>query len=299
MRVIVLGIDGLDADLVLRWRLKAFMQQYYGTHDVRVAVKPGDPLYTPLIWASFLLGKPAYEYGFTHEEIVKRRDLTAYRKFGPLYSLRLKIFGKRSLHLRKIMMKLGLYDRESVVKKFHEVEALPEEALRDTFPEIAKREGFKVWAEEFPSYNEVKFAEWRARASEYLGLSLREKLKALDERTDYSIKLLDRAINAAQDHDLILYYTSVIDWANHKLYRPKSLTLMTFLASYYKKFEKLISKAERKLKKSAILIVSDHGYDPRVQEHSSKGFWSLNIKPPITPKTILDFKGLILELLRC
>ncbi|RLI39427.1 hypothetical protein DRO64_10530 [Candidatus Bathyarchaeota archaeon] len=297
MRVIVLGIDGLDADLVLRWRLKAFMQQYYGTHDVRVAVKPGDPLYTPLIWAAFLLGKPAYLYGFDHKLIAMRRARIGYGFPEIFYKIRIKLFGTRKLGIRPLLLKLKLYDIKKIVAKAYEIEALPREALKDTLPEIAKNSGYKVWVREFPSYNDFKCAEWRAKASEFIGIPTKDILKELEKRYQYSIELLQNVIESIENHDLVLYYTPVIDWANHKFYKLDNLKYITILAAYYKKVERSLSDLLKRVRRSAVLILSDHGFDPVRQEHSDHGFWSLNIKPPRIPKTILDFKNIILELL--
>jgi len=297
MRVIVLGIDGLDANLVIRWRLKTFMQQYYGVHDVRVAVKSNDPLYTPLIWAAFLLGKPAYSCGFDHKLITLRRDQWGYRLPRIFYRVRLKLFGTRNLGIRPILMKLKIYDIKRVIDKAHEIEALPEEALRYTFPEIAKSNGYRVWVKEFPSYNDFRFAEWRARHSEFVGAPIEKILDELEKRYQYSFELLQEAIESADSHDLILYYTPIIDLANHKFYKPRNIKYMTLLANYYKKMEKAVSEAVKQIPESALLILSDHGFDPKTQEHSSQGFWSINVKPPLFPKTILDFKSLILNLL--
>jgi len=52
----ILGLDGLDHDLVLRWKLENLKQKYYG----KIAV-PIDPKYhkalTPTVWACFLTGR--------------------------------------------------------------------------------------------------------------------------------------------------------------------------------------------------------------------------------------------------
>jgi len=113
------------------------------------------------------------------------------------------------------------------------------------------------------------------------------------------VKLLQEAVESAESHDLILYYTSVIDWASHKFYKLGNIKYMTVLATYYKKMEKAVSRAIKQIPESVFLILSDHGFDPKTQKHSSHGFWSINVKPPLIPRTILDFKPLILKLLRC
>jgi len=298
MKVLILGLDGLDGVLVERWGIKEYMQLYHGSHDVTVAVKPGEPLYTPLIWAAFLLGKPAYHYGFTFSRIDMEKQKAAYGILSPLYVIRLKLFGRRKLGIRRLLAKLGIYNVKKAVEKAYEIEVLPKEAMGDVLTEVAKGLGFKVWVKEFPGLGDPKYAEVRVTFSHYLDLPLKDRLRKLDEIYEYSINMLRESVNALRDHDLVLYYTALPDEANHMLYRPRNLKLMTLLATYYKKLAKQISSFTSGLTNTAVLIVSDHGYDPSKHEHSEVGFWGLNIKPPYTPRTILDFKELILMLLK-
>lgn len=72
-----------------------------------------------------------------------------------------------------------------------------------------------------------------------------------------------------------------------------------YLAMYYRKLANAISMYMKEVPSNiAVLIVSDHGYDPNLQEHSNYGFWSINIDDVTNPRTILDFKELILSLLQ-
>jgi len=74
------------------------------------------------------------------------------------------------------------------------------------------------------------------------------------------VKLLQEAVESAESHDLILYYTSVIDWASHKFYKLGNIKYMTVLATYYKKMEKAVSRAIKQIPESVFLILSDHGF---------------------------------------
>lgn len=49
MKVLVLAIDGLEYKLVKKWNISTYMQKKYGKHDISVALKPGDPISTPLL----------------------------------------------------------------------------------------------------------------------------------------------------------------------------------------------------------------------------------------------------------
>ena len=81
------------------------------------------------------------------------------------------------------------------------------------------------------------------------------------------------------------------------LYKPKNFKYIAALYSTYKKLANLIAESIPSRSDLCILMLSDHGFDPINQTHSDYGFWSMNVKPPKKPKTILDFKDIILELL--
>jgi len=294
MKVMVFAIDGLEADLVKKWNLKGFMQKYHGKHDVVLAKLPDDPIYTPLIWAAFLLGKPGYLYGFDFNEILKRRIQLGYRIPRVIAELRVRLFGKRNLHLRYFFAKIGIFQMSRITNSAYKVENLPKNAFKDALPEVAKKLGYRVWIKEFPSYNDRQRAKLRGDISSVIFDKDSDILRREDFLTE---KLFNEAMKSINSHDLILYYTDLIDLANHRLYRPGDIKSMTILASYYKKIEKLVTNTVKSFNDLAVMVVSDHGFDPIKQEHSDHGFWSLNIKPPRIPQTILDFKDIILELL--
>jgi len=297
LKVLILGIDGLEHALVEKWNMKIYKQAYYGKIDVRVAVRSGDPLYTPLIWSAFLLGEPAHAFGLDMDRIIEKRARALYGRLYPLFKLKKKLFGKRNLRIREFLIEIGLADFDNVVKNVSKIEAIPKNALRHTFVAEAENRGYKVFCKEFPTFKESKYAEMRAVFSKYYTSSLKEKLSKLNEVFDYSSKVLSETVRAVEDHDLILFYTSVIDYAQHMFYNPRDLRSMAALYSVYKRLADLIAESIPRSKNLCTLMVSDHGFDPIKQEHSDHGFWSINLEPPKIPKTILDFKSIILELL--
>lgn len=54
--IVILGLDGLDYELVRQWGLSALQQQYHGTITVPIDPEKGVPL-SPEVWGSFLCGK--------------------------------------------------------------------------------------------------------------------------------------------------------------------------------------------------------------------------------------------------
>ena len=294
MKVLAFCVDGLEASLVEKWKLKEFMQNYYGKINVRVAVKPGDPLYTPLIWSAFLLGKPAYLYGLDYAEILKKRLYIGCRIPKFIINIRRKLLGKRKLNLRSALERLGLFDREKIIQSAQEIESLPKEAINDALPEVLRKKGYRVWIKEFPSYNDFQRAKLRGVIS---NLAFRDDMDILMREEELTKRLFSEAINSLELYDLIIYYTDLIDLANHRFYKPESIRCMMRLASYYKKIERLVMEIKKLQPNLAVIIVSDHGFDPVKQDHGNYGFWSMNLKPPKVPKTILDFKNIIMKLL--
>ncbi len=293
----MLAIDGLEAKLVERWELKTYMQKYHGIHDVTIAVQKGEPLYTPLIWASFLLGEPSYRYNFTIKEIRMKRDSVGYGFLTPLYKFKLKILGKRNLGIRNLLTKLGIYNLKKVAESLYSIESIPLNIREKTIVEELRRKGYKVWCSEFPGLGDPYHAKIRATFSRYFNVDLKKRIELLDEVYSHDLEVLRETTSAIEKYDCIFSYIESIDIANHMLYRPKNIKSMISLARYYKglatNIEKMIINKNNSL---AILIVSDHGYDPNMHSHSTYGFWSLNIKTSIIPKTMLDFKNIILNL---
>ena len=52
LRLVILGLDGLDPHLVDRWEMDWFKQKVWGRHYVGFLKK----LYTPIVWGCFLTG---------------------------------------------------------------------------------------------------------------------------------------------------------------------------------------------------------------------------------------------------
>ncbi len=294
-----MALDGLEANLVKKWNLKGLMQRDWGIHDVYSIVKEEGKIYTPIVWGAFLLGQSPLCEGFTYKEMFKKRMKTGYGVLYPLYVLRTKLLGRKKLGLRKVLIKIGLFNMERIKRQTADIEKLPDTLRKRTIIEEAKRLGYQVWIKEFPSFNEDKVAQFRAYMSIYFSKDIQTRLKHLEKVYSFTLDLFKEAVEALKDNDLVLFYSPIIDYANHMLYRPKSLKLMFHLATFYKRINNLVEKTFEQLSgKEVILVVSDHGYDPVKHVHSKYGFWSSNIVLDTKPKSITDFKNIILKLLK-
>ncbi len=282
MKVFVIGLDCLEYEDVLSWKLDNLMQRYYGRYDVKPAVKEGNPLYTPLIWASFLTGNPSYRYGFSSESLGRR----TWGKFYLLYKIR-RMIPIRNLHLRRVAINLRIKNLDCGMER------MPEEARRDTFLQIAESKGYRVWAKEIPSYNDDLIARYRMSIGLVYNRPLEEKLEALGRVFSDVERLWREALLALPDHDLVMFYSPLPDFAHH-MFPTKKMKHRLRMYDVYKRLNEMVSSAPDD---AAKLIVSDHGFDSGKFTHSDYGFWSSNVPLPREPKTVLDFKSIVLDLL--
>ncbi len=97
----------------------------------------------------------------------------------------------------------------------------------------------------------------------------------------------------AQKHDLILYYTRLLDLVGELEYNFASLQAGYLAVNHF------AMQVHNHLQNGDVLIVfSDHGIQPWKSgygKHSCHGFWSCN--KPIKPESCLDFYGIIGEML--
>ena len=285
MKLLIVGLDGLDYDIVLRWGLKQYLQKYHGKHYVGFACK----LYTPILWSMFLTGINVEKHGYSLEELKRKReqDIWKHNFLKKLYLLRKRVPIKK-LGIRYLLIKLGLV-------KPYPPSILPKHLLERTFIVELKRKGLKVSAIEIPGFNEERNEKYRTLHEKYVTKNLREKLSFLNEIIDDCRERIQQALNfIVKGYDLVFVYLPLPDIAHHLLYRNlrEIVELRKIYGSLWKMISPLISHAEN----YAILLVSDHGFRIKNQYHSKWGFWSLNIKPPFIPSKITDFKKLVLEI---
>ena len=289
MPYIVLGIDGLEYNLAKKWGMKGLLQKYYGKHDVSVI----KPLYTPILWSAILVGVDPREHGFSIHDIDRKRAVYGYHPVLRYSYLLLRKITKRKTGLRSLLAKLGLFSYNRIKKGVSDIERMPTELRNLSVIEVLKSRGYKVWVKEFPSYNDEVFS--RARLTT-IGLTKekiwKNRFKRIEVYRQYTLRFFQEMIENLDSYDVFFYYTPLIDMAEHVFSRSFDLWGKTRLYRYYREVEQLVVKINSKY---PTLIVSDHGFDFKKHTHSDYGFWSVNYTPPFTPKTIFDFKNLILS----
>ncbi len=291
MKLLILGLDGLDPDLVERWRMDWFKQETYGRHYVGFF----KDLYTPILWGSLLTGLNVEEHGYSMKELKEKRIREAFRSrlLYILYKLRTRILPKRRLGVRKIFVKMRLIDP-------YPPSVMPENLLRQTFLEELKSRGYRVVAIEVPGYNETRNEYYRSQLVELAGASFTKKKALIDEALEDTRERIAKTLSFIDEgYDLVFMYTPLPDIALHLAVKP-TLHVKTWLRTIHRRLYDTISEAIRHAKERnyAVLIVSDHGFNLEKNYHSDYGFWSLSIRPPTwwNINTILDFKKNIVKL---
>lgn len=290
MKLVILGLDGLDPDLVERWDMSWFKQKAWSRHYVGLLRK----LYTPIIWSCFLTGLNVEEHGYSLSELREKRSREAFRSklLYILYPLRRKI-PVRELGLRKLLTRLGLVNS-------YPPSIMPSYLLEKTFIEELRARGYSVIAVEVPGYNESKNEYYRTNMGRLVSVSFTEKAGLVEEAIrDVEERICETLGYIEEGYDLVFTYTPLPDIAFHMVVKPtlkNKLWLRTIHYRLYKIVKPLISTAVKR--GYAVLIVSDHGFDLKEHYHSQYGFWSLSVSPPEwwSINTILDFKENIVRI---
>lgn len=267
-KIIILGIDALEYDLVEEWDLKYLKQKAYCKTDL----SDFDVIITPSIWGAMLTGKKIEEI----EEIFLRRarffsEHGVNIKSNPEQYVIAKIF-------RKILpKKIKDYVSKNLSRKF-----LPD-PFKKTY-NIIQRKRYttifdffeKIWNNGIPAYNRNVSTKEEKQLMEK---AIRGDVKSL---YNYSMQLykkekeeLLKAIT--EDYDLIFWYTPFLDKIEH-FYIAKKAKLLNI----YMELNNLVKIVKEKLDDNDVLyIISDHGMipvedDPRGGDHSDHGFFSSN-----------------------
>lgn len=262
-RIIILGIDGLEYNLVTEWNLKHLQQRAYTKTDL----SDFKVIVTPPIWASMLTGRKIPEI---EEPFIRRQKFIANQ--GNIAKVKTPWYvklGAKVLPL-SIRKKLGDTITSNPFEKTYDY-LLRTKKYRTMFDYFEK-----TWTNGVPSYGRnVSNPEVKAAMAEAVRGNLKPLLEYAFKTYERDRKALFEALEG--DYELIFWYTPFLDEISHFLIRKK-LKLM----NVYLDLNKLARNVSEKLDEDDVLyIISDHGMepipgDPRGGDHSDHGFFSSN-----------------------
>ncbi|RLG72248.1 MAG: hypothetical protein DRO23_10740 [Thermoprotei archaeon] len=271
MKVLILAFDGLEHDLVIKWRLRNIMQVKYGKYPAPKSPKHGKP-HTPSAWISFITGKDANVHGiddwWTYGKIL---DWVRYKP--PFIWIKNK---------RKILWRLGLRPKPRLYNKKDLKYSTVFEVIKPSIPLF------------IPGYNEPSEIHYELNRALEKGISTYEK--AIWKIYEYRVKVLFESLN--KEWRLLMCWFGIADLMGHiHMCRPWKL-----MKAYFA-LDRLAKEIRASIDKDVfLLIVSDHGMklmSDGTGDHSESGFYS--ISKPIEwfkPKKITDFYNLILKLVK-
>ena len=291
MKCIILGLDGLEYNIVEKFDFQALKQEEYGKIRIprelyiEVSCEPyKNPVYepwTPLIWFSFITGR------FPSEEF--KQDMKA---LGVWNSNTLNNINK----LMKKLIKLRLDDM-SKIKKILELlgfrKRLP--LTRDyNVPTIFDLTEKSI-AIDVPTYTENWPFGLEARPNENLRNFIDRALNYELERFNF---VKNKVLSLLEDDDweLLMMYSKLLDTFGELSFNEKLISAYHMVNDFAKKIKTLVGDS------SFILIISDHGIERMGKttfgKHSDYGFYSSNISLGLNTPKHTDFFNVIKKVIK-
>jgi len=258
-KMFILGLDGLEYNLVEKWNLEHLKQKVYGKIKVPISKETNFPI-TPEVWASFLVGKEL-------EGIVCDRLDSREKILDILRYLR-----------KRIKLSLGIGRLFRPTKRFPELR-IP------TF--IDRFDGISEINAPYYSYDHavittlLRFGKNRFTIKD----TIAELFKLYKKRRK---QILEETKKKIRDSSVIFAYLHFPDSIEHFLYlKPKKLK------NFYYDIEYFVLQIKEITGDIPFIIVSDHGIDLKNGLHSLYGFFSANVTLNPKPESITDFYRII------
>jgi hypothetical protein len=277
MAVVVLGLDGLEYELVKKFKLNSVKQKRY----IKTDLTDFAGSFTPVIWASMLTGKKDRNMEAVFGRVDEKKDAWSKIKRKVFGAIRERVGDWFDTHVGTVPWNPHLKTRAWLRKQG--ILSILEE-VKSWHVSIPGHSGF-------PEYHD----EQRKLARLYLKGDLKagERYKKITWKTYRKRKeKLFRALEKKKDYDLFFFYTNLLDALGHLFQTDRILILKAYM-----EIHSLVKMIKSKLDSEDILyLVSDHGMTPLRfgGDHSNYGFFSSNtgelIRKPQELYTLLKKK---------
>ena len=283
-KILILGVDALEHDLVEKWNLKNLKQKEYGKTHLPLTKEDGyfytEPS-TTIMWPSFITGLPPKKHGI---------DTIKIYPFQPLYKLYLKISTPSTEdHLTPIAtqktLKRKILDRIS--KTLPGREPCRNDIKTSTIFDIPDSIHLHI-----PVYDNNAYPKYKKRIVDaienkaYTPIFEMMCKREFNQRTKEVFEWLEKTWT------LFMQYFFTLDGVQHAFYNnPKKI------AKFYLMFDQFVKKLRKKINnKTLLLIISDHGQKRGI--HTPYGFYSTNIPLGLEKPKLTDFRWKIEEILK-
>jgi len=287
-RVLILGLDALEYELVEKWDLKNLKQEEYGKTILPLSKEDGyfypGPA-TVIIWPCFITGMPPKKIGI---QTVKIYPLNFLYKFYLRY-----IYPKGESEKRRDIRDKSTYRKmmdkiSNVISSLH----LSREPTRRDIKVPTMFEAIpNSIHRHIPVYDNDAFSNkgMIVQAIEndiYKPIFEAGAMREFNERSNEVMKYIEK-----NDWTLFMEYFFVLDGIQHVFYNnPRKI------AKFYVLFDEFVGKVRQKIDDDTLLlIVSDHGQKRGL--HTNYGFYSVNKPLGLKNPRLIDFRWLIEDLI--
>lgn len=272
MKALILGVDGAEYDLIASGDFPNLKQVKYGRVEINVR-----PLFTPIVWASFITGMVKEEHGIHGMHKWSSGLIDRLRNWSLETGLSHKIIGKNLVYVGRFLEFLGfetkLYDKSDL-----KVSTIFDYADRSIAISV-------------PSYNEDPMNQViRKKEMDALRSGSRKLMK---ETADLSWRIFEetrekvfRALT--EDWSIFMVHFYVLDPLQHLFWYDNEL-----IGKAYAKLDETVKLIKDRITDAEclLLIVSDHGH--KKGQHTPYGFYSFNKELKLENPKITDFAGVI------
>lgn len=287
-KVLILGIDGLEYDLVEEWDLENLMQKEYGKIELPIKKEDGylypEPA-TVIIWPCFITGMPPKKMGIETVKIYPFNFLyKIYLRFLSPKEEKRKTIKDKSIY-RKIMDEISNFISLLHLSREPTRKDIKVPTMFETIPNSIHKHIPVYDNDAFPNRgNVVKALENKTYRPIFEMLMMKEFRK----RTVEVMKYVDNK----EGWKLFMEYFSLLDSIQHVFYNNAKK-----IAKYYIMFNEFVGKVRQKIDDDTLLlIVSDHGQKKGV--HTNYGFYSVNEPLEFKNPKLIDFRWIIEDLLK-
>jgi len=289
-KVLILGIDALEYDLVEEWDLKNLKQEEYGKTELPLL--PGLEPATVIIWPCFITGKMPKEMGYTTIHAFPPPLQIIVETLSPIVR-KIMVNYKAQNITEKKKGKQKLLDR--LAELLHKLHLAGPPSRKDIKAEtIFENNDIKSIHLHVPVYDEDGFPPYRKDVVRAIGEKTYRPilevsiLNEFKQRTKEVFEWLERK----DEWQLFMQYFFVLDAVQHVFYnQPKKI------AKFYIMFDEFVRKIREKIDDDTfLLIVSDHGQKKGL--HTLYGFYSSNKPSGLKNPRLIDFRWIIEEMLK-
>ena len=291
-KVLILGIDALEYELVQQWNLQNLMQNEYGTTQLPINKEDGYFYAEPntlIMWTSFITGEPPKIHGLDTYRVYKF-PLNLFVKYV-LYKL-LNIGEKTHIPHKDKRRKKDIRDRFSYIIKNLNLYRMP--TLKDIKTSTIFDSNSRFIHCHIPVYDKDPFPSYKKRIVEAIENKAYKPLFEIQCSQEFyhRVNEVNKWLDKKNEWDIFMQYFYVLDGIQHAFFNN-----INKIAKYYLIFDEFIGKIKNKLNDNILLlIVSDHGQINGI--HTNYGFYSANKSLGLHNPRLIDFRCIIEELLK-